>query len=339
MDLASFRSLDRQFYSRRSRRRFLSLALASAGLSATGCWPAKAPQPPIRVGVNTWPGYAPLDLATQLQFYGEQQVQRVDYPSSTEVARSLRNNELEVAALTLDEAFLLLEAGVDARVFLVTDFSNGGDVVLAKPTISSLSALKGKRIGVEVNALGAYMLARALEQVGLSFADVSVVSVDLSAHEAAFSQGRVDAVVTFGTVRANLLAKGAKRLFDSSQIPGEIVDVLVARQATIDRSGVALQALLRGWFRALAYLQQSPQDAAEKMAPRQGLSSADFLASLKGLKLPNLDENQRLLSPKNGQLLAAARKLEQVMLKQKLLRRSLNLSSLFTDQLLPQATS
>lgn len=320
----------------RSRRRFLSLMLGSAGVAVAGC---RSPQLPIRIGANPWPGYEPLHLAAQLRYYGDYPIKVIDRASSTEVSRSFRNGEIEVAALTLDETYFLLESGISIQIFLVTDFSNGGDVLLAQSSVRSVQDLKGKRIGAEITALGAYMLTRSLESVGLSYQDVSVVPLALGEHEAAFRNRVVDAIVTFDPVRSVLLEQGAKLLFDSSKIPGEIVDVLVARQETIEQAADGLRAVLQGWFRSLDYLQKSPQTAIAQMAARQGLSADRFLKSLQGIEIPDLVMNRRLLSPSQSPLLVAARKLERVMLDRQLLKRPVNLQTLLTDRLLPSAVA
>ena len=98
--------------------------------------------------------------------------------------------------------------------------------MLARPELKELKDIKGRRVGVESGALGAYVLARALQIAGLNRTDISVVSIPVPEQEQAFQGRRVDAVVTMEPNRTRLLAQGARQLFDSSQIPGEIVDVL-----------------------------------------------------------------------------------------------------------------
>ncbi len=215
---------------------------------------AATPPRPLRVAVNSWPGYETLYLSKNLGHYDNTPIQLVDFASGTEEVRAYQNGSVEAAALSLDQVLVLATTHPDVRIVTVMDFSHGGDVILAKPEFSTLNALKGKRIGVEANALGAYIITRALQQAEMSPKDVEIVSLGVSEHERAFKTGRVDAVVTFGPARTRLLAKGAKQLFDSTQIPGEIVDVLVMREAVL--SEPAAIALVQGRFRALAALVQ-----------------------------------------------------------------------------------
>ncbi|MEQ8660760.1 MAG: ABC transporter substrate-binding protein, partial [Gammaproteobacteria bacterium] len=194
-------------------------------LAAGGCGRDPASLP--RVAANNWSGYWPLYLA--VRGAAEPVAHLTELQSATEVMRAYRNGAIDIAALTLDEALVLAAEGLDVTVFLVVDFSAGGDALLATPDIGSLAALAGRRIGVEASALGAYMVSRIYDQGGLVAGAARIVELPYGAHARAFRDGAVDAVVTFDPVRAELRADGARELFSSRDIPGEIVDVLLAR--------------------------------------------------------------------------------------------------------------
>ena len=286
----------------------------------------------LRVGTNVWPGYEPLYLARVLGHYDDRSVRLVECPSASQVIRAFRNNNIEVAALTLDEVLLLKEDGHDVRVILVTDFSNGGDVILGNSEITRLTDLRGRKVGVELTALGAYVLTRALQSVGMSTTDVNVVPLELNEQEQGFSDGRVDAVVTFEPVSSRLIAKGAVHLFDSTQIPGEIVDVLAVRGSIIDNQPERLSVLLKGWFSGLRHLEEQPVDASKHMAERLQLEPAAVLASLDGLQFPTMDENIAILSGARPKLGETAERLAKVMLEQQLLHKEIDSSQLFSAE-------
>ncbi len=120
---------------------------------------AKETPPPLRLGVVVWPGAESLYLARDLGYYGNAPIKLVDYPSDSELMRSYRNGDLEAAAITLDETWSLAEADPDIRIVFIQDISNGGDAIVAKPEIKNLQDLKGRRVGVESSAGGAFVLA------------------------------------------------------------------------------------------------------------------------------------------------------------------------------------
>ncbi len=305
---------------------YLALALLVSACSPT-------PEPPLRIGTNVWPGYEPLYLARSLGYYKESSVNLVEMTSAPEVIQALRSGTLEGAALTLDEALTLLDDELDLKVILVMDFSHGGDVLLARPGIAALGDLRDKRIGVEQTAVGALLLDAALDAAGLRVSDVEIVYCAANEHVDCYWSG--DAVVTFEPIKTALLKQGAWQLFDSSRIPGRIVDVLVVHADSISTHPRSLEYLLAGYFKAREYLVDAAEDAGKRMAPRMALSPAEVLASFKGLRLLGLEENQTLLSGNPSQLQATASELAGFMLERKLLRNRLTIENLSDSRFLP----
>lgn len=236
---------------------------------------AQAP-PSLRVGVVIWPGSESLYLARDLGYYNNTPIRLVDYPSDTEIMRSYRNGDLEAATITLDEVWSLTESVPDVRIPLIQDISNGGDAILGKPEITKLQQLKGKRVGVESTALGAFELSRALEQVNMLPKDVKIISLLVSDHEQAFKQGKIDAVVTFEPTVSKLRETDANLLFDTTQIPGEVLDILAMRESVITKQSKTVKILIEGWFRALDYLQKHPEDGAKRIAMHMGIKPEQF---------------------------------------------------------------
>lgn len=286
-------------------------------LAVAAC--TRAPERPLRVGTNIWPGYEPLYLAENLCFFNKAVIRLVEYPSTTEVIRAFRNNELEGAAVTLDEALLLSQSGIDFRIVLVFDYSNGADALLARPPVKSIKDLKGRQVGAETGALGAYVLARALEAGGLDAGDVKIAPLSIDEHERAFNEGRVDAVVTFEPVRTRLLKNGATVLFDSSMMPGEIVDLLVVRKDYLDGNPEKIRQLLRGWFRALEHIKKEPEDAYRRMNERLRLDPEDLKRSFELMSLPSRQENLRIFG---DQIEKSAQKLQPVMSSTGLIKKT-----------------
>jgi len=280
------------------------------------------------VGTSLWPGYEPLFLARELGYFEAASIRLVEYPSATQVLRAYRNGVLEAACLTLDEVLLIeSQQGGAPRIVAVMDVSNGADALLARPPLARLEDLKGRSVGVEDTALGAFMLSRILERAGLARSDIDLHSLEVNEHERAFRDGRLDAVITFEPVRTKLMARGARVLFDSSEIPGEIVDVLgVKREHLASRSG-QVAVLLRGFFRALDYLQAHPEDASRRMAMRHGVTPQEFHASLEGLQLPDLRSNLALFGERSS-LPASGQALADVMLKRRLIARPVKVADL-----------
>lgn len=318
---------------RKSLRVWLPWLLVAALPWLSGCEPASQP---FRVGIIPWIGNEPLYLAQTKGYFGSSPIRLVTMRNATEVQQALWAGVLEAATLTLDEALTLRAGGVDLRIILVMDSSEGADVLMALPGIRTLTDLKGRRIGVESTAVGAVMLQGALTAAGLSAADVQQVYLTSDQAEAAYREGWVDAVVAFEPVRSRLLEAGAQVLFDSSRIPGRVMDVLVTTPEVAQRDGRTIERLIAGHFRARADLQAAPLEAAATMTDRLGISAQEVVASYRGLHLPDLEANRRYLEQPNPALGASAERLARLMVEQRLLERPVSVQGLFDDRFLPR---
>jgi NitT/TauT family transport system substrate-binding protein len=223
--------------------------------------------------------------------------------------------------------FGLAVDGLQPRVILVVDVSHGADAVVGRRGMRGMRDLKGKRVAVEGGALGAFVLSRALAKNGMQPSDVKVVHLESNEQPSAFEKGEVDGAVTFDPYRDQLLRAGATTLFDSRQIPGEIVDLVAVRASVIERQPKAVDALLQGWLRATDYLEREPQDAARRMGIRQQTTGEQFLKALQGLHIPSRAENLRMLGGPEPQLVVSGRRLMALMLESKLLRSELQIES------------
>jgi NitT/TauT family transport system substrate-binding protein len=306
--------------------------LAGAALPAllAGC--LREPEAALRVGTNVWVGSEPLYLARDLGRLDAGAARLVEYPSASEVLRAFRNQAIDGMVISLDELFGLAADGLRPRVVLVVDVSLGADVVVGRRGMRTMHDLAGRSVAVERGALGAFMLTRALNVSGMQPGDVTVVHLESNEQPAAFREGRVDGAVTFDPYRAQLLEAGAVTLFDSSLIPGEIVDLLAVRADVLEKRPQALQGLLKGWFDALDYMQRDPGDAARRMAVRQQVSAQAFLESQRGVHVPSREENLKMLGGPAPGLAVAGQRLMALMLESRLLRTGIDIPSLLAPK-------
>jgi len=302
----------------------LTCAALLAALS--GC--IREPEPALRIGTNVWIGSEPLYLARELGHLDLGAVQLVEYPSASEVLRAYRNQAIDGMVISLDELFSLAVDGLQPRAILVVDVSHGADAVVGRRGMRSMHGLEGRPVAVESGALGAFVLSRALALNGMQPADVKVVHLESNEQPGAFEKGQIDGAVTFDPYRVQLLRSGATTLFDSTQIPGEIVDLVAVRASVLEKQPNAVRALLSGWFAALEYMKLDPKDAARRMGIRQQTSGEQFLAALRGLHIPSREQNLRMLGGAAPELSLTGRRLMALMLDSKLLRDKLEIETL-----------
>jgi NitT/TauT family transport system substrate-binding protein len=277
----------------------------------------------LKIGTNLWPGYEVLHLAKEEKFF-TQNIKTTTYESATMVLNKFRKKEIDAAALTLDEAILLSDQGYAPVIVAVLDISNGADVVIAQNSIKSIQELKGKSIGVENSALGSYMLTRLLEKANLNYDDIILVPLGLNNHEEAFKEEIVDAVITFDPIRSRLLQAGGVAIFSSKDIPQEIVDVLVVQKDLADSK--TIKGILEGWSKSVSMLNERDEKAIQFVSKRLNQTTQDFIVSLEGLKIPTLEESNRLIE--DGRLKDTITKIGEIMYEKQLIKSQVATQSL-----------
>lgn len=292
---------------------------------------------PVTIGLYVWPGYEPLPLARTLGWLDEKQVRLVETGSATDSLKLLAAGRIDGAYLTLDEVLRARENGIPLSVLLVCDISAGADMFLVRPEIKTLAGIKGRRIGVEDGALGALMLHEVLRVAGLGMGDIRPVSLPGDHHVDAWERGDIDAAVTSEPAATRILAMGANRLFDSRRTPDLILDVLAVRTPLLDRAHAdALHHLVATHLRALRHINTDPDDASYRMAQHLKLPHEQVMAAFRGLVLPGLDDNIRLLAASPPELLKSVKVICATLCQAGLLHRQANVDGLLRPEYLPE---
>jgi len=271
---------------------------------------------PIKIGTNSWIGYEPLYLARNLDYYKDCPVSLTQMPSASDVMRAFRNGLIDCATLTLDETYTLLQDSIDVKMLFIMDISNGADVIMSKPEIKTLADLKGKRIGVESSAVGAYTLCRALEIGKISPHDITQITLIEADLINAFKSGEVDAVVTFEPYRSQLLKSGANVVFDSRQIPNEIFDVFIVNADIYKKREADFLKLKEIWFQSLKYIKENPDKTNSFICKRLGFSNDEFEKSLNGIIWPNKNQNKSLME---NEFKNSSKRIVDIMVRENLL--------------------
>lgn len=311
------------------RRQWLFGALAASTGALTSCSQAL----PLRVGTHAWIGHEPLMLARDLHWLSPD-VQLLSAPGARDSMAGLGEGRLDAATLTLDETLSSRASGVMLTVVLVLDTSSGADVVMARPGLDSLAALRGQRLAYERSAVGQLMLVKALEAAQLTADDLSLVAAAPHEQPAAVQQQRIDAAITFEPTASLLKRLGWHRLFDSRSMPDTIFDVLAVRSDRLKGRRAAIESAVQAHFLGLAHLRSNRPDATYRIASRNQIQPADVMQALAGVALPDLSRNKALLT-EQGPMTVASRALNQLMVDHRLLPAPDTLQNLFDPRYLP----
>lgn len=290
-------------------------ALSCLLVLGAGCEPHSSE--PFRVGINAWPGYEFVYLAAQKGFFADEglEVHVVEFSSLADARRAYERGQIDAIATTVVEVLQIHDQSTRRpQIVRVLDYSEGADVILAQPRIKSGAELRGARIGVELASLGVYVLARGLESHGLELSDVTAVAADQMSMEGQFDRGELDAVVTYPPISVKMLAdSSAHPVFSTAGIPGEVLDVLAVEDDLIAKRPKDVQRFLHAIERAMTYEKQSPADAHQIMAEREGITPEEFAAALtNGMRLVD-SSGQAAYFGSNGKLHEVVKRTESVL--------------------------
>lgn len=279
-----------------------SLAARALALVVTTSCSSRTEPAPLRIAINPWPGYEFLYLAAVKGFDKEEGVplRLLEMGSLGDARRSFERGQADGLACTLIEVVQVRDRTARSPVAcLVADFSKGADVVIAPAGTRSLADLRGKRVGCEVGSASLFLLCRGLELSKMSLSDITIVPRDQSQMGDAYRAGEIDAFVSYPPVAVTVLAEGKSAVvFSSSEIPGEIVDVVALDRAVIDRDPTIPARLRRTFDRAMQYAKEFPDDAYALMAGRERIGVEEFRKALDdGVALVSADEQDQLLAP------------------------------------------
>lgn len=192
-----------------------------------------------------------------------------------------------VSATNMDTLSIPSGGGVDTTALIVGDYSNGNDAVIAKG-MTSLADLKGKPVNLVELSVSHYLLARGLDTVGLEEFDLeAVINTSDADMIAAYATDDVEAVVTWNPLVSEILGSNpdAVSLFDSSMIPGEILDLMVVNTETLADNPNFGKAVAGAWYEVMALMAAGDEEALTAMAEASGTDLAGYKAQMAATEL------------------------------------------------------
>lgn len=263
------------------------------------------PRTPLRIGLDAWPGFALLFVAQEKGFFEDEgvDVELVELSSLADIRRAFERGQIDGMATSLIEVLEASHNGPRHPIIkLMTDYSNGGDVILANKDVANLASLKGRRVGVESGTLNRFVLARAMEKVGLSIDDVEIVSIPQQAMCDSVVMGEVDAVVTYPPVSVEIVRAGLMRsVFTSAEIPGEVADVVSFDSEIVEHRSADIDAFVRAWGRVVQFVDDHPTEAYELVSKHIGMSVEELASTYVGIEVISA-ERQAMYVGSNGPL-------------------------------------
>lgn len=282
----------------------LMLPVAAAFLSLTLSLTSYAAAP-LKIGYSDWPGWVAWQVAIEKGWFKEAGVdvkfEWFDYSASMEAFAA---GKIDAVTMTNGDALVTGSGGGKSVMVLLTDYSNGNDVIVAKGPIKSLKDLKGKKVSVEVGLVEHLLLLNGLKKAGLKATDVTLVSAKTNEMPQILASGDVAAVGCWQPIvnQALKAVPGSHMLYTSADEPGLIYDVLAASPTSAKTRRADWLKMAKVWDKVVAYIEdpQTQPDAVKIMAARSGVTPEEYLPLLKGTKLLNLAEAKKIYVKGSG---------------------------------------
>jgi NitT/TauT family transport system substrate-binding protein len=278
-------------------RSLAALVLAFAAVHAA--------DPPLKVAYSDWPGWTAWEIAIQKGWFKEAGVNVefvwMEYGPSMEAFQA---GKVDAVTVTNGDQLVMGAAGKASKGIILTDYSNGNDMIVGKPGINSVKDLKGKKVGLEVGFVEHLLLLKALEANGMTEADITLVNVPTNDTPQTLASGQVDAIGAWYPVSGQALEQvpGAKPIFTSKDAPGLIYDFTVVATESLTKRKADWLKIAAIWPKVTAYLAdpKTRDDGIKIMAARVNVPPAKYAAAMPGTFILDLAGNLERFAKTDG---------------------------------------
>jgi NitT/TauT family transport system substrate-binding protein len=273
----------------------------------------------VRFAINVWAGWSPIIYANNGFKPGKLwktpsgkdfkvEIVLIDDPIAMRDAYAAGN--LHIGWATLDMVPLFLEglrkdSRVMPRVYQQVDWSNGGDGIVVRDTIKTMSDLRGKTVVLAQNSPSHFFVLNALINSGVQPAEVDFkFTQDAFQAAAAYNADkRLAGCVSWAPDIYNLeKVKGNKLIVTTATANKLIADIWFARADFAKDNPDVIEGLARGIFDAMQDLksQDARQKVAKLMAAGYSIPESDALGMLGDAHSTNYAENRDFFLNQNS---------------------------------------
>ncbi len=279
------------------RRLVSSVLLVVAAFSAL----PSAQAAPLKVAYSDWPGWVAWEIASQKGWFKDAgldvQFLWFEYGPSMDAFTA---GKADAVMVTNGDSLVTGAGGGKNIVIMLTDYSNGNDMIIGKPGIKTVKDLKGKKIGLEVGVVEHLMLLNALKKNGMSESDVTLVNTPTPQTPQAFPSPTLDAVAAWQPNAGQALkaVAGSAPVYTSADEPGLIYDTIAVTPQSLAQHRADWVKFVAIWDRVVAYLKDpaTKDDALKIMAARSGSAPADYAGFIGGTRFLTLAESSKIIA-------------------------------------------
>jgi ABC-type nitrate/sulfonate/bicarbonate transport system substrate-binding protein len=273
----------------------------------------------VRFAMNVWAGWAPIIFANNGFKPGKLwkapggkdfrvELTLIDDPVAMRDAYAAGNVHIGWATLDMVPLFmesLRRDSRVMPRIYQQVDWSNGGDGIVVRDSIKTMSDLRGKTLVLAQNSPSHFFALNALINAGVQPSEVNFkFTQDAFQAAAAFNADKsIAGCVSWAPDIYNLAkVKGNRMLVNTGTANKLIADVWFARADFAKDNPEIIEGLVRGIFDAMESLkeQSNKQTVARFMAAGYSIPETDALSMLGDAHSTNHAENREFFLNQNN---------------------------------------
>ncbi|MCA9517328.1 MAG: OmpA family protein [Myxococcales bacterium] len=273
----------------------------------------------VRFAINVWAGWAPIIHANQGFKPGKVWTDADGKPFKVELVLiddpvamrdAFASGNVHIGWATVDMLPLLLEglqkdSRTMPRVYQQIDWSNGGDGIVARENIKTMSDLRGKTVVLAQNSPSQYFVLNALINSGVQPSEVNFkYTQDAFQAAAAFNADKgIAACVSWAPDIYNLSDVAGNKLLVSTQTANKLIaDVWFARADFAKDNAAIIEGIVRGIFDSMEELKGQDQKVAVSkwMADGYSIPESDTLGMLGDAHWTNFAENKEFFMNQNN---------------------------------------
>jgi NitT/TauT family transport system substrate-binding protein len=260
---------------------------------------------PLKVAYSDWPGFTLIEVAKQKGWFKEAGLEVdllwFDYLPSIDAFSAGK-----VDAVTAVAADMLVAGanGAKSKFICLLDYSDGNDMIIGKPGVSSLKDLKGLKVGLEVTLVEHLLLLHGLKASGMKQEDVELVNTATNDTPQTLASGKVAAVGAWYPVSGQALKQvpGSKPIYTSADAKGLIYDVLAVNPASLAKRRADWEKYVKIYYKCVDYIldPKTQDDAVAIMAAKVGAQPDEYKKNIPGTHFLTLKEAKVALKKGDG---------------------------------------
>lgn len=267
-----------------------NICLASMLLISAGITPITAhAMTTMKIGTVVWIGYGPFFVADAKDFYKKYglKVTLQMFTDPALIPTAIASHSVDGGMLTYDQVIGSNAKGLEHKVVMPIDYSNGGDAIVTLNSITKITDFKGKKIGFNPLSPSDFLLSYAMSKNGLTEKDVQSVPMTPEAVPAAMASGGIPIGVTYEPSLSQILSQGNGKkfhvIFSSKNAPGLIADVLVFDQKYIQAHPKEIKSVIQAYVEGMAYMKSHPDESATIIGKAMGITGKEVMEQMSGV--------------------------------------------------------